>query len=146
MWKRHRRWPTLDLYQPGGSSVIKSLSPEVLKRLMDDATHNPRWSANGRPEWFHEHEDQVQSVTLVVFGTEGAGAVRCIVAVVLSDRSGGRFTLDVAANELDALPDLDNRVVVGFAHEYLASFPHIALDPDQAASWEGSTWQKWGES
>jgi hypothetical protein len=125
--------------------VIKSLSSGDLKWLMDDATRRG-WSANGRPEWFRQHEDQVRAVTLVLFGSEAAGALRCIVTVVLSDRSGGRFTLDVSSSALDALPDIDRRAVIILAHEYLATFPHIALDPDQAASWEGSAWQRWGEA
>lgn len=145
MWKRRWRWPKIDLYQAGGRSTIKSLTQEDLRRLMSDATRRG-WSANGRPDWFGQHEEQFRSATLVVFGSEGAGLWRCIVTVVLADGSGGRFTLDVSAPALEALPDLDDRAVVVLAHRYLATFPPIDLDADQAATWDESVWKRWGET
>jgi hypothetical protein len=145
MFMRHPRWPRIDLYQPKGRSTIKSLTRENLYRLIGDATDRG-WSANGRPDWLREHEDRFRSATLVVFGPEGASLWRCIVTVVLADDSGGRFTLDVSTSALDNLPDLDEKAVVILAHRYLATFPPIDLDPDQAASWEESVWKRWGES
>jgi hypothetical protein len=154
MWPhRKRRWPTIDLYREGGSGVIKAVSERELDRLMSKATASG-WSANGRPGWFAEHRDRFGQATLVVFGREGTGLWRSIATVVLADGSGGRFTLDVAAADLDALPDLDDRTLVTMAHRYLGTFPPINVDgsvtgPEAEGeewSWERSVWKRWGES
>jgi hypothetical protein len=104
------------------------------------------WSANGRPAWFREHDHQFGTAYLVVFGPEGLALWRCIVTVILADGTGGRFTLDVSASGLSALPDMDSRAVVILAHKYLATFPPVDLDADQAATWDESVWKRWGTS
>lgn len=144
MWRRRWPWPRIDLYQPGGRSTIKYLTREDLRQLMSEAT-NHGWSANGRPDWFAQHEENYRSANLVIFGPEGAGLWRCIVTVILADDSGGRFTLDVSASRLDSLRDLDRREVVLLAHRYLATFPPIDLDPGQAVTWDEGVWRRWGE-
>lgn len=145
MWPgRKRKWPTIDLYQKGGTGSIKAVSELDLDRLMSKATQSG-WSANGRPAWFSQHHNQFRAGMLVVFGAEGDALWRCIATVVLSDGSGGRFTLDVSQSDLDALADLDDRSVVVLAHRYLATFPAVDLDEDQAATWDQSVWKTWGE-
>jgi hypothetical protein len=145
MWlRRKKRWPTINLYQRGGTGVIKVLSEIELDRLMGQAA-SVGWSADGRPEWFQQHRGQFQAATLVVFGIESPGVWRCIATVVLADGSGGRFTLDVSESDLDALTDMDGEAVVVLAHRYLATFPPLDLDEGQAATWDESVWKKWGE-
>lgn len=142
--RRKRRWPTIDLYQRGAPGVIKVLSEIELDGLMAKAA-SAGWSAEGRPEWFQHHRDQFQAATLVVFGAESPSVWRCIATVILADRTGGRFTLDVAKSDLEALADMDHEAVVVLAHRYIATFPPLDLDENQAATWDESVWKKWGE-
>jgi hypothetical protein len=81
----------------------------------------------------------------VVFGPEGSALLRCIVTVLLVDGSGGRFTLDVSKLDLDALDDMGDKDVVVHAHRYLATFPQLDLDRNQAATWDQRIWKKWGK-
>lgn len=145
MLPRRRRWPRIDLYQKGGPGTIKLVSEGGLDRLMRKAAAK-EWSAEGRPEWFREHRSQFKAAALVVFGTEGGSAYRCIATVMLRDGSGGRFTLDVEVADYDALEDLDDQATVVMAHKYLGTFPAVDLDEAQARTWDQSVWKKWGES
>ena len=104
------------------------------------------WSANGRPDWFGQHRNEFRAGMLVIFGPEGDGVWRCIATVIFSDKSGGRFTLDVSHSDFEALNDLDDQSVVVLAHRYLATFSPVDLDPDQAANWNQSVWKKWGDA
>jgi hypothetical protein len=146
MWLgRKRSWPKIDLYQKSGRGDIKAASESELDRLMSKASQSG-WSANGRPGWFDQHRSKFKAGMLVILGTEGEGVWRCITTVVLSDKSGGRFTLDVSRPDFEALKDLDYQAVVALAHRYLATFPPVDLDSDQASTWDQSVWKKWGES
>lgn len=142
---RRRKWPLIDLYQKGGPGAIKALSDSELERLMRMAAAN-EWSAEGRPDWFRQHRGEFKAAALVVFGREEGSAYRCIVTVVLRDGSGGRFTLDVAMRDYDALEDLDDQGTVVMAHRYLATFPAVDLDDAQAKTWDRSIWKRWGEA
>lgn len=145
MWlSRKRSWPKIDLYRRDGGGDIKAASESDLDRLMGKAFESG-WSANGRPDWFGQHRAKFSSGMLVIFGPEGEGVWRCIATIVLSDKSGGRFTLDVSHSDFEALGDLDDLSVVVLAHRYLATFPPVDLGSDQAADWNDSVWKKWGE-
>lgn len=104
-----------------------------------------KWSAEGRPDWFRQHRSQFKAATLIVFGPEGSSAYRCIATVMLRDGSGGRFTLDVAVRDYDALKDLDDQGTVVMAHRYLATFPAVDLDDAQAKTWDRSVWKRRGK-
>jgi hypothetical protein len=123
---------------------MKVASVQDMDALMKDAAAH-QWSAEGRPSWFREHRGQFATAVLVTFGAEGPGVHRCIATIILNDRSGGRFTLDVAKDNFDGLADLDDRSLVVMAHRYLAKFAPVELDEDQADTWEGSVWKRWGE-
>jgi hypothetical protein len=143
--RRNRTWPIIDLYQKDGPGVIKVLGESDLAQLMSKATAS-RWSAEGRPDWLRKHRGQLKGATLVVFGTEGRGTLRCIATVILADGSGGRFTLDVAVSDYEALDDLDDQAMVEMAHRYLGTFPPVPLDDAQGRTWDSSVWKAWGES
>ncbi|MER6951514.1 hypothetical protein ABT294_46615 [Nonomuraea sp. NPDC000554] len=130
-----RKWPSLDLYSPGGRGDIKKPSLADYERLARNAREQGR-SAVGRPGWLAAHGDRVRSLFAVVFGTEGPGVYRCLVTAVLDDGSGGSFTLDMSHADFDALPDVTADELVGMAHLYLAEMPPIDLDPDQRETWE----------
>ncbi|GAA3649344.1 hypothetical protein GCM10022224_010090 [Nonomuraea antimicrobica] len=132
---RARKWPSLDLYSPGGRGDIKRPSPADYERLARTARDQGR-SAVGRPGWMAAHASRIRSLFAVVFGTEGPGVYRCLVTAVLDDGSGGSFTLDVSHADFDALPDVTADELVEMAHLYLLDMPPIDLDPDQQASWE----------
>ena len=109
------------------------VSAEGLERLMATAAMNP-WSAVGRPDWFARVRDNVRNIMLVILGVEHSSVYRCIATVVLKDSSGGRFTLDVAFTDFDALPEAAFRDLVSFSHQYLVGFPYLKLDPSQEES------------
>jgi hypothetical protein len=128
MWfRRAKRWPSIDRYQAGGISIIRAASSADIERLMREADARG-WSATGRPEWLSRKRDQFKSAALIAFGTEGPAVWRCIATVILADRSGGRFTLDVSYASFDALRELDQREIVLLAHDYLGTVPAIDLD------------------
>jgi hypothetical protein len=131
---RRQKWPNIDLYQKNGPSCIKTLNEHELDALMAKAGDR-KWSAEGRPAWFHEHRGQLSSATLVIFGSEGPGVCRCIATVIFADGSGGRFTIDVSESDFDSLEDLSDRELVIMAHRYLATYAPVELDENQASSW-----------
>jgi hypothetical protein len=146
MWlRRKRKWPRINFYQESGPGDIKALSQSSLNRLMRKASING-WSAEGRPEWFRQQRSQFREATLIVFGCEERNVYRCIATVVLSDGSGGRFTLDVSISDYNALENLTDRALVIMAHRYLGTFPAIDLDEAQAETWDQSVWKQWGEA
>jgi len=71
---------------------------------------------------------------LNVVALELPSVYRCLVTVILDDESGGRFTLDVAFDDFNHLPDVTLKTLVELAHRYLLSYPYLDLDPDQAKS------------
>jgi hypothetical protein len=144
-WGRNQEWPEIDLYQRNGSSRIKTVSAPGLGTLIEKATDGG-WSANGRPDWLREHQSSFREATLVILGKEEPALWRCIATVILTDGTGGRFTIDVSKPDYQALPDLDRAAVVTLAHLYLGSFPPIPLDEDQAETYDGSVWKRWGEA
>jgi hypothetical protein len=124
-------WPTVDGYTPDGTrGDIKSLSGSDLERLQSAAAANP-WSAVGRPAWVRQHRDQIRHVMLNVVAVELPSVCRCLATVILDGESGGRFTLDVAFEDFNGLPDLTLKTLVELAHRYLLSYPYLDLDPDQ---------------
>lgn len=125
-----RKWPTLDIYGNAARGDIKTATVDKLAGLMAKAAAGP-WSAVGRPEWFGQHRDGVSRILLVVFGTEEPSAYRALVTVILEDSSGGSFTLDLAVDDFDDLPDVGTEALVTLAHRYLLTFPPIDLDPEQ---------------
>jgi hypothetical protein len=125
--KRKRRWPSIDLYQDGGTGAIKTASAAELEHLMTKAADN-HWSANGRPAWFAEHRAEFAEAFVVVFGPEGAkGVYRCVTTVLLEDKTGGFFSLDMWKKDFDALNDLGRTATVLAAHRFLMTFPHIPV-------------------
>ena len=104
-----------------------------LERLQAAAHSNP-WSAVGRPAWFREHKDRIAHVMLNVVALELPSVYRCPVTVIPDDESGGQFTLDVAFDDFNRLPDITLKTLVELAHRYLLSYPYLDLDPDQAES------------
>lgn len=127
-------WPKLELYTPGGRSDIKTLTLNDLERLQAIAAAKP-WSAIGRPRWVREHRDRIREVMLRVFVPEHPSVYRCYVTAILDDGSGGEFTLDVAFEEFDRLPDISLKRLVELAHGRLLLYPDIKLDPDQEETW-----------
>jgi hypothetical protein len=79
------RWPVVDLYKPAGPGVIKSLSTVELERLMQEAAG--RWSATGRPQWFRSEQNKILHVMMVITGVEHPSVYRCMVTVMLNDRT-----------------------------------------------------------
>ncbi|TDD25713.1 hypothetical protein [Nonomuraea diastatica] len=130
-----RKWPSLDLYSPGGRGDIKKPSLADYDRLARTARDQGR-SAVGRPGWMSAHRSRIRSLFAVVFGTEGRGVYRCLVTAVLDDGSGGSFTLDVSRRDYDALLDVTTEELVEMAHLHLLHLPPIDLDPDQRETWE----------
>lgn len=130
---RRLRWPAVHVYGPRSRGDIKVLSVQQLERLTHSATG--RWSANGRPEWLKSHRDRIAELMLTVLGLEGRAVYRCLVMVVLDDKTRHSFTLDVSSDEFDRLDDMTLRDVVSLAHRYLLDFPHLELDPAQKDSW-----------
>jgi hypothetical protein len=129
--RRAVTWPTVEGYAPGGTrGDIKSLSVSDLERLQAAAAVNP-WSAVGRPAWVREHRDRIRQMMLNVVAVELPSVYRCLVTIILDDESGGRFTLDVAFDEFNGLPDVTLKTLVELAHRYLLSYPYLELDPDQ---------------
>lgn len=129
--RRAVNWPSVDGYMPGGSrGDIKSLRVSDLERLQANAAANP-WSAVGRPSWVREHRDQIRHVMLNVVAVELPSVYRCLATVILDGDSGGRFTLDVAFDDFNGLPDVDLKTLVELAHQFLLSYPYLELDPDQ---------------
>jgi len=133
-WMRGQKWPTIDLYTPRGRSDIKRLSVADLERLQATAAANP-WSAVGRPTWVREHKDRIRQVMLRVFVVEHPSVYRCLVTVILDDESGGEFTLEVAFQDFNRLPDITRKMLVELAHRRLLSYPDIKLDSDQEETW-----------
>jgi hypothetical protein len=129
------RWPKVALYGSRTRGDIKHVSILELERLTAVATNNPKWSANGRPEWLRKERANIRNLMLTVFGTEGRSVYRCLVLASLADESKCSFTLDVSTSDFDRLPDISFSDVVSLAHKYLASYPPLKLDPDQKASW-----------
>ncbi|WP_157746601.1 hypothetical protein [Micromonospora inositola] len=111
---------------------------QELERLTALATANPKWSANGRPEWLQKQRNQIKTLVLTVFGSEGRSVYRCLVMAILDDKSKCNFTLDVSVDDFDRLPDAPLEEVVALAHRYLAGFPPLELDPAQKESWRRS--------
>ncbi|WP_327580898.1 hypothetical protein OHA25_33430 [Nonomuraea sp. NBC_00507] len=132
--RNRKKWPTIDIWQPAGRGDIKTLTVESLGALVATAQRH-QWSAEGRPEWLRAHRDRLRQLFLVIFGKEDASVYRCIVAVILNDDSEHSFTLDVAADDFDALPDLGYDALVTLGHSYIARFEHVPLDPSQEAAW-----------
>ena len=130
-----RKWPTIDIHAKGRPGDIKSLSVTELEHLQVVAAANPQWSAVGRPRWIREHRDRIRHVMLTVTDVEHPSVYRCMVTAILDDRSGGRFTLEVAFEDFNHLPDVSPKQLVTLAHEHLVSFPFLDLDPDQAETW-----------
>ena len=127
-----RKWPRVDLFEPGGRGDIKTLSADDLERLM--TTAQGRWSATGRPRWFASERENVLQIMMVVTGAEEPSVYRCIVTVIVKDGEafkGHSFTLDVSHKDFDDLSDISGQTLVGLAHHYLADFPMLALDPGQ---------------
>jgi hypothetical protein len=131
-----RKWPRVDLFEPGGRGDIKTLSAEDLERLM--TTAQGRWSAMGRPRWFASERESVLQIMMVVTGAEEPSVYRCIVTVIVKGEgegagsfTGNSFTLDVSRKDFDDLRDISDQTLVGLAHHYLADFPMLALDPGQ---------------
>jgi len=111
-----------------------------LERLQATAAANP-WSAVGRPTWVRERKDRIRQVMLRVFVVEHPSVYRCLVTAILDDESGGEFTLEVAFEDFNQLPDITGKMLVELAHRRLLSYPDIKLDPDQEQTWrllEGS--------
>jgi hypothetical protein len=90
-----------------------------LERLTVAASANPKWSANGRPEWLQKQRTHIKTLMLTVIGTEGRSAYRCLVMAILDDKSKCSFTLDVSVDDFDRLPDVPPEDVVSLAHRYL---------------------------
>ena len=127
-----RKWPRVDLFEPGGRGDIKTLSAEDLERLMTAA--QGRWSATGRPRWFAAERESVLQIMMVVTGAEGPSVYRCIVTVIVKgdgSYTGRSFTLDVSRKDFDDLSDISEQTLVGLAHHYLADFPMLPLDAGQ---------------
>ncbi|GAA0936436.1 hypothetical protein [Actinocorallia libanotica] len=135
--RRYRRfkWPKIKVYGPRSRSDIKLLSVQELERLTVAASANPKWSAEGRPEWLQKHRTSIKSLMMTVFGTEGETAYRCMVMAVMDDRSKCNFTLDVSVGDFDRLPDVPLEEVISLAHRYLLGFPPLELDPAQKEAW-----------
>ncbi|MFB9833004.1 hypothetical protein [Actinoallomurus acaciae] len=133
--RRRRRWPSVDLYVPGGRGDIKTLSVPRLESLMSAAPEHG-WSAVGRPSWLDANRHDIRSLLIVIVGTAEPPVYRCLVTAVLGDGSGGAFTLDVSPADFAALPDITPAESTRLAHLYLASFPPLDLDPAQQESWE----------
>ncbi|MFF0773412.1 hypothetical protein ACFYUK_31275 [Nonomuraea wenchangensis] len=55
---------------------------------------------------------------------------------LLRQGGGGHFGLDVARDEFNSLPDLQESAVIELAHRFLQSIPTIRLDADQQAAWD----------
>ena len=128
-------WPKIEIYGPRSRGDIKLLSVHELERLTVAATANPKWSANGRPEWLNGQRDHITTLILTVFGVEGRAVYRCLVMAILDDKSKCNFTLDVSVDDFDRLPDARLEDVVSLAHRYLVSFPPLELDPAQQETW-----------
>ena len=123
-----RNWPTLALYGNRARSEIKELTTSQLDHLMAMAASGP-WSATGRPAWFEANREQVRRILLVSIGTEEPDGYRGLVTVILTDGTGGSFTLDLAVREFEQLPDVSHEELVTLAHLYLMTFP--PLDPEE---------------
>ena len=135
MRNRRLRWPRIDVHGSRSRGDIKVISVPELERLTQVATENPRFSANGRPQWLKEQGANIRSAMLTVAGSEGRSTFRCLVMAVLADKSKCSFTLDVSVEDFDRLPDLPLEDVVVLAHRYLVGFPPLELDPEQKEAW-----------
>jgi hypothetical protein len=136
--KRIRRpysWPKVEVYGSRSRSDIKLLSVSDLERLTALASANPRWSAEGRPEWLREQRDNIATLMATVYGTEGRSVYRCLIMAVLKDKSKCNFTLDVSVEDFNHLPDVPLKEVISLAHKYLLSVPPLDLDSTQKESW-----------
>lgn len=145
-----RRWPVIaGMHQVGGISTIKVASAADLERLMMEA-EAAQWSAIGRAEWLGQHRQRFKTATLIIFGTEGPKIWRCVTTVLLTDGSGGTFTLDVSHSSFDALQDIDQQGLIMLAHRYLLSLPFVPLAPANSDprpdTFETSAWKAWGEA
>ncbi|MEU8804884.1 hypothetical protein [Spirillospora sp. NPDC048819] len=114
---------------------IKMLTVLDLERLTTLASANPKWSAEGRPEWLREQGGNITTLMATVIGTEGRSVYRCLIVAVLADKSKCNFTLDVSIEDFNRLPDVPLKEVVTLAHKYLLGVPPLDLDPAQKESW-----------
>lgn len=135
-WSLRPKWPPVDIYGKGRRGDIKTVSVSELERLQAAAAANPQWSAVGRPIWLREHKDRIRYVMLTVTEIEHPSVYRCMVNVILDNRSGGRFTLEVPFKDFNRLADVNPKMLVTLAHEYLLTLPFLDLDPDQAETWK----------
>jgi hypothetical protein len=132
---RRFRWPKIEVYGSRSRGDIKLISVRELERLTVAASVNPKWSAEGRPEWLQKQRSHINTLMLTVFGMEGKSVYRCLVMAILDDKSKCSFTLDVSADEFDRLPDVSLEDAVSLAHRYLVGFPPLELDPAQKETW-----------
>jgi hypothetical protein len=114
--------------------VIKEASVQDILRL-SAAAKDRHWSATARPSWLTENSEQIEGI-LVTLLTEDRNYLRCSVVVILSDGSGGNFSLDMSPLSFDELKDLSEEHLVSLAHRYMNSFASIPLDSDQQAKWD----------
>jgi hypothetical protein len=129
------RWPSIEnkigIHMPG---VIRRASVRDLLKIGDDAKKNG-WSSAGRPLWTVEHSSQIRDLFITVL-SEDRGFLRCSVTAVLTDGTGGHFSLDMSRRKFDELPDLSQEELVTLAFRYFKMFRNIPLDADQQAEWD----------
>lgn len=137
-WARRRKrvWPQIE-NRAGvlGRGDIKGVTLDEVERMARQAKAH-HWSAQGRPAWLDEHRASISDLYLTFLHEESEGCFRCSVTALFREGGGGHFGLDVARDEFDSLPDLQEFAVIELAHRFLESFPTIRLDAEQQAAWD----------
>jgi hypothetical protein len=138
LWRRARvysEWPIVKNHAGFTvRGVIKRASVQDILRLGTEAAEH-HWSARARPVWLRDHAEIISALFVTILSEE-SGYIRCSVIVVLSDGSGGHFSLDVDPSRFEALEDVSQEELVALAHRYFRRFPSVPLDPDQQAGWD----------
>lgn len=134
--RRKRAWPQIE-NRGGflGRGDIKKVSLDEIKRMVQYAKAS-HWSAQARPVWLDDHRASISGLYLTFLYEESEGCFRCLVTALFSEGGGGHFSLDIAGDQFDNLPDLEGFAVIELAHRFLQSFPTIPLDDEQRAAWE----------
>ncbi|GAA2037592.1 hypothetical protein GCM10009839_43600 [Catenulispora yoronensis] len=135
-WRNRFQWPREVAGGRMFRSDIKVLATTDLDRLTEAAVSNPRWSAEGRPDWLRRNRDEIKSIFMTIYGSEGRNVLRCLVMIKMNDDATWKFTLDLDRADFERLPDASPAQVVSLAHAHLYTYPSLDLDPEQQAGWD----------